>query len=1081
MLAALLIGVSIAQAADGVWTLDGNGLWSDIANWNSGAGPIADGVGSTADFTTIDLTNKRTVTIDGAVLSPTVGILNLGQPLDNRGYSFNQTNSGTLVFDGGGSPAEITNFNTTTGSNGNTRPYFQVPIVLYSDLNINNMGTNKTPSNPLQLKTNEFWFNQQGIEGAAATGDTVYLSNVSTGTAVIWGHFGNGKLNDGPNGGKLGVIQDGNNALWLASNPVGNYSGGTFIKKGLLIVSQSNPGTGPVHLGDIASNDASFLMTGNNKNVNISSPINLTSGAVGTLTIGGGNGYIATFSGPIDLNGEGLTLAPDKASSTARLTGVITGPGTIDGGGTGVAKIESVIPASVTSISNSSAGSNLALSGANAYTDTHTITAGALTFLNQGAINGGVASVVPAKVAVSAGATLGLGVGSSPTCFDSADVATVLAQMSLPAGANVGLDTTAGDFTYASAVTGGIGLTKLGTNTLTLSGTNTYTGATTISAGTLAVAAGDSLPPGGILNIGAGGTLTADAAGVTLAGATVNLTAGSTLSTTAAGTLTIDASTTITGNLNTAGDGLLTIANATYAGTITNTGNVTVSGSTLTGNVLTKGPGTLTIDNSTVSGGTMKVHYAGSLVISGGSQVTSRSSEVGMWGQGQDCSATVTGAGTLWNTGSTGYFMGDRNPNNSLLITDGGTVISRASDIGHGVNVGSRNGSNNTVTIQNGGRWDLTGGPNYSLYVGNQWGGDSVHNNLLAVKDGGSLVNLTSVYIAIDGKYRVAGTANGVDNKLIVESGGVIEFVTATPTILVNDVGTGNEFSLLSGATLSYKDVADVDMNANTDAGNDVSKIAFAGNNTLRLNNSTSATNYTFSNALGATNYAGLDLDGGTASGTIAVAGSGTLSGGGTIGVLEMDNGSTYVWELSDAGNDLIAVSGALTLGTAGSGLITIDLVGNGFTGDPLSQTYEIASYGTLSAALGAVTFTSSDFNVFSAVLTDDPGDKKILLSGVRGGGAVPGDANGNGFVDDDDLAVLLSNWEADAGTITTWQLGDFTGDTDVDDDDLAVLLGNWTGPPPGGAAVPEPATLALLALGGLSVLRRRRRSCLRP
>ena len=54
-------------------------------------------------------------------------------------------------------------------------------------------------------------------------------------------------------------------------------------------------------------------------------------------------------------------------------------------------------------------------------------------------------------------------------------------------GSAIGLDTSSGDMVYSGniPVHGGMGLTKLGANNLTLSGSNTYTGATTVNSGTL--------------------------------------------------------------------------------------------------------------------------------------------------------------------------------------------------------------------------------------------------------------------------------------------------------------------------------------------------------------------------------------------------------------------------------------------------------------------------------------------------------------------------------------------------------------------------------------------------------------------
>ena len=151
----------------------------------------------------------------------------------------------------------------------------------------------------------------------------------------------------------------------------------------------------------------------------------------------------------------------------------------------------------------------LTLSGSNAYSGGTDIsgTGSVLTFANKAARPGS------GQVTVAAGSGIGLGVSSSDSAyFNSADLdaafSGTLSGVTSNAGSSIGVDTTAGDFTYGTAITGGLGLDKVGANTLTLSQAYASTGAVTVRSGSLNLG-GHSLGrvtvSGGTL---AGGTVT---------------------------------------------------------------------------------------------------------------------------------------------------------------------------------------------------------------------------------------------------------------------------------------------------------------------------------------------------------------------------------------------------------------------------------------------------------------------------------------------------------------------------------------------------------------------------------------------
>jgi hypothetical protein len=93
------------------------------------------------------------------------------------------------------------------------------------------------------------------------------------------------------------------------------------------------------------------------------------------------------------------------------------------------------------------------------------------------------------------------------------------------------------------------------------------------------------------------------------------------------------------------------------------------------------------------------------------------------------------------------------------------------------------------------------------------------------------------------------------------------------------------------------------------------------------------------------------------------------------------------------------------------------------------------------------------------------------------------GDVNLDGIVGPDDLGILLENYLQHPG-VDWWEHGDFNDDGLVDPADLSALLSNYgldnneyglVGFSSAANFVPEPGSLLIISIGGLSLLGRRR------
>jgi hypothetical protein len=227
----------------------------------------------------------------------------------------------------------------------------------------------------------------------------------------------------------------------------------------------------------------------------------------------------------------------------------------------------------------------------------------------------------------------------------------------------------------------------------------------------------------------------------------------------------------------------------------------------------------------------------------------------------------------------------------------------------------------------------------------------------------------------------------------------------------------------------------------------------------------------------------GLNVGGGPAStggtGSMVIGPGASATIGGAIrnygsGIVRMEGGSLSGSSFTSAAGrleySLTGTSGAGVYGRVHAGTAqlggTLEVEFSG--GLALGGTYVLMDYSSVTG-----TFAGFEHNL-GPYLAGGPSVGTTALT-VNITPLMAGDLDLDGQVRIDDLVTLAQHWNISSGA--DWFDGDCTGDGAVVIDDLVALAQNWNRSLAGaGAAVPEPATLAVLAAGGLALSAGRRR-----
>jgi outer membrane autotransporter protein len=423
------------------------------------------------------------------------------------------------------------------------------------------------------------------------TGTTHFVSNLAGGGTVTRSVAGVSTITveSLANSTFSGVIQDGAGTMALTKTSGGTltlsgantYTGTTTVNAGRLDVTGSIAST-------VVNVSGSGGLTVDGSSLADTAVVTLSNSA--NLTVSGGNEVIGALNGvgttTLSLTGS---LTTGGANTDTTFAGVASGAGGLTKAGTGT----------------------FTLSGANTYTGATRVEGGTLAV--TGSIAGNVTVDGTGRLRIGNSDAIGGSItttGSVVSYANGVNEASALILSSATTQLEV-LGTDAATQSGVISSTGAFGFEKIGTGTLTLTATNTYSGATTVSAGVLAVTGSIASTTITVTAAAAGG------ASLSVDGAALDDSAGVTLN--GFGNLTLTGSETIgllagaTGSSVTLGANTLTTGgnggSANFGGDIGGTGGLTKTGAgTLALNAANSFTGTLAIE-----GGTVALNGTGSL------------------------------------------------------------------------------------------------------------------------------------------------------------------------------------------------------------------------------------------------------------------------------------------------------------------------------------------------------------------------------------------------------------------------------------------------------------------------------------